>query len=215
MTQPRRGDLDLAPLIAALRPFHALVAARRIRPGDEAEFPNPEAVGTPLDVARRRGSGAARLAARQVLSDLGSDSAAPLTRLPSGAPRWPDGVVGSLAHDDEYALAAVAARGAVMGVGVDVEPPEPLPDDLTDFVLNPAERTETADDPVARRLVFAAKEAVYKAIHPLDGSALEYPDIAVELGAGVARLRDGRRLKLFTLQGTRLIAVALALAGPV
>jgi 4'-phosphopantetheinyl transferase EntD len=213
MTHTRCEDLDLAPLVAALRPFHGLVAARRIRPGDEAAFPDPEGTGIPLDIARRRGSGAARLAARRILSELGSDPAAPLRRLSSGAPGWPEGVIGSLAHDEAYALAAVARRGAILGLGVDVEPAEPLPADLVDFVLTPAERQETARDPVAGRLVFAAKEAVYKAIHPLDGSALEYPDIEIRLAEGAARLRDGRSLTLFTLAGKRLVALALVLSS--
>ncbi len=77
-------------------------------------------------------------------------------------------------------------------------------------MLNAIERRETKGDGVTQRLVFVAKEAVYKAIHPLDGTPLEYADIEITLGEGRATLRDGRRLQLVTLAGERLVAVALA-----
>ena len=102
-------------------------------------------------------------------------------------------------------------RGArvLAGLGVDVEPAEPLPADLVDLVLSVAEQRETKADGVRRRLVFAAKEAVYKAIHPLDGTPLEYSDIEVRLAEASAVLRDGRRLRLVTSAGVRLVAIAL------
>jgi 4'-phosphopantetheinyl transferase EntD len=200
---------DCAPLRAALGPIGVLVGARRIRPGDEAAFTDP-GLGRPTNLARRRASGAARIAARDLLRELGADAAAPLTRSPSGAPLWPAGITGSLAHDDDFAVAAVAWRGLLVGIGVDVEPAEPLPADLVDLVLNAAERREMKGDRVAQRLVFVAKEAVYKAIHPLDGTPLEYADIEARIGEGRATLRDGRRLQLVTLAGERLVAVALA-----
>ncbi len=209
MTLTRRDDLDLAPLAEALAPFGVQVAARLIRAGDEASYPDPEGAVVALDIARRRASGAARLAARRLLSELHGNAVAPLPRSASGAPVWPSGFIGSLAHDASYAVAAVARRGGLSGLGVDIEPAEPLPADLIAFVLSPAEREETAGDPVAQRLIFAAKEAVYKAIHPIDGSPLEYADIEIGLAAGKATLNDGRELQLFTLRGPRLIAVAL------
>ena len=213
MKEKRRSNLDLAPLAEALSPFGVLVAVRRIRAGDESGFLDLARAKTPMAIARRRASGAARLAARRLLPELNGDAAAPLPRSTSGAPAWPDSFVGSLAHDDSYGAAAIGRRGALVGIGIDIEPAEPLPADLVDFVLTPPERRETSADPVAQRLVFAAKEAVYKAIHPLDGSALEYADITIRLFDGAATLRDGRRLRLFTLRAARLVAVALVLDG--
>jgi 4'-phosphopantetheinyl transferase EntD len=204
----RRDDFDCGPLRAALEPFGVRLGARRIRPGDEAAFADPR--GATVHLARRRASGAARIVARGLLGDLGADAQTPLQRSPSGAPLWPEGILGSLAHDDAFALAAVARRGGLAGIGVDVEPAEPLPGDLIDLVLGAAERAETEGDGVMRRLVFAAKEAVYKAIHPLDGTPLEYADIEVRLAEGIATLGDGRRLRLFTFACERLVAVAIA-----
>ena len=207
-----RDDLDLAPLHALLEPYGVLVGARRIRTGDEAAFAFP-GPATAANLARRRASGAARVAARLLLSELGADPFAPLPRAPSGAPVWPEGIVGSLAHDETFAVAAAARGGRLAGLGIDVEPAEPLPEEVVGLVLSVAEQRETAADGRAQRLVFVAKEAVYKAIHPLDGAWLDFPDIEVRLAEGTATLRDGRRLKLFAFAGERLVAIALVF-GP-
>ncbi len=204
-----REGFDCAPLRAALAPLGVLVGARRIRAGDEAAFAD-RGLARPGNHARRRASGAARIVVRDLLRELGADPNAPLLRSPSGGPAWPEGVIGSLAHDDDFAVASLARRGLIIGLGVDVEPAEPLPADLVGLVLNAIERRETKGDGVTQRLVFVAKEAVYKAIHPLDGTPLEYADIEITLGEGRATLRDGRRLQLVTLAGERLVAVALA-----
>jgi 4'-phosphopantetheinyl transferase EntD len=199
-------DFDCAPLRAALEEFGVSIGARRIRPGDEAVFTDPGRAS----LAGRRASGAARIVARALLTRLGAGAPAPLTHSPTGAPIWPRGFVGSLAHDADFAVAVAARRGRLIGLGVDVEPAEPLPGDVVDLVLSAAERREAMDDGVKQRLVFVAKEAVYKALHPLDGAPREYEDIAIVLTEGRATSSDGRTLRLLTLAGERLVAVALA-----
>ncbi len=206
----RDEGLDLRRLRAALCAHGVRIGARRVSPGDEAAFDEPGGVETATSLARRRASGAARIVARRLIGELGADAAAPLRRSPSGAPFWPEGVVGSLAHDDEFAVAAVALRSDVARLGVDVEPAEPLPSDLVDRVLSAREKRLTASDRVTERLIFAAKEAVYKALNALDGSPLEYDDIEIRLAEATAVLRDGRSLRLMAQRGERLVAVAFA-----
>jgi len=184
------------------------LVARRIAAGDETAFPD---LGEPLE--RRRASGAARIAAREALAALGGPADAPLPRAPGRFAIWPEGFVGSLAHDEEIAVAVVARTRDVAALGVDVEPAEPLPEDVAEIVLLPSERRACAADPVLSRAIFAAKEAVYKAINPLDGSPLEYEDIEIDLGAGLARLRDGRTLGCVIERGPPLIAIAFQLPG--
>ena len=190
-------------LAARLAPLGVALVTRIITPGDEAAFPDPT---EPL--ARRCASGAARLAAREALASLGGPADAALPRSPGRFPIWPAGFVGSLAHDDTLAVAAVARAGDMTALGIDVEPAEPLPDDVAAIALFGPERGEA--DPGRARLIFAAKEAVYKAINPLDGSPLEYEDIAISLSLpSQARLRDGRTLRLDYARDTRWIVVAM------
>lgn len=209
-TAMRDGDLDLTSLSAALSAHGVRIGARRLSPGDEAAFADPGSVETASNLPRRRASGAARIVARRLLGELTGDASATLRRSPSGAPFWPEGVVGSLAHDDEFALAVVALRSDVARLGVDIEPAEPLPSDLVDRVLGAREKRLTENDPVKRRLIFSCKEAAYKALNALDGSPLEYDDIEIRLAEATAILPDGRSLRLMTQVGERLVAVAFA-----
>ena len=212
MQEAGGGGLELARLRAQLRPQGILIAAWRIKPGNEAAAPQSLA-DAPLE--RRRASGAARLAARQLLGEIGADARAELPRSASGAPQWPANIVGSLAHDELFAIAAAAWRGGALGlqgIGVDIEPAEALPADLYDYVLSGSERSDCAGDPIKARLIFACKEACYKAIYPLDGARLDYHDIAIDLAAQTARLRDGRSLRLWLKADERLIAVAAIFA---
>jgi 4'-phosphopantetheinyl transferase EntD len=147
------------------------------------------------------------MVARALLSH-GGWPAAPIPRSPTGAPAWPAGVTGSLAHDDEVAVAAVASCRDVAGLGVDVEPDLPLPDDLVERVATLLERRRYGADVLASRRLFVAKEAVFKATHPLDGVFLDFHDVEVDLAAGRAATRGGREVELWFAPAARLIAVA-------
>ncbi len=194
--------IDLAARLAARG---AILLARRIAEGDEHAFLD---LSEPL--GRRRASGAARIAARTALATLGGDDAAPLARSPGGYPLWPSGFVGSLAHDEALAVALVAPATRFAALGVDVEPCEPLPEDVAEIALLPVERRAAAADAPLGRAIFAAKEAVYKAVNPFDGTTLEYEDIEVDFAGRCARLRDGRTLQLDWARGSHwIVAVTL------
>ena len=100
------------------------------------------------------------------------------------------------------------AGGAARALGIDIEPATPLPDDLLGFALGAEERRMCASAPVRTRLVFAAKEAVYKAVQPLDGSKPEYGDIALAPDFASAGLADGRRLQLAWIEAPMIVAAA-------
>jgi len=204
-----RIERELAALAARANPGLS-AGCRAIRAGDGEALSAAEAA--PLEGAVgsvRNASGAARIVARRLLAGLGAPGPVELPRLASGAPSWPPGFVGSLAHDEAVAVAAVARSGAVRGVGIDVEPALPLPAELVDLVATPAERGDLAADLVGARLLFCAKEAVYKATNPLDGLFLEHRDVEVRLGSGTASTLTGHSLRLFLSRSPRLLALAI------
>ena len=121
-------------------------------------------------------------------------------------------MVGSLAHDSHVALAAVASSRDFLGVGIDVEPAELLPADLLDLVATPRERANLAADPYRGRLLFVAKEAVYKAVFPLDRTFLDHHDVEVDLAARRARVANGRDVELRFCLSPRLAALAFIVA---
>jgi 4'-phosphopantetheinyl transferase EntD len=156
---------------------------------------------------RRRASGAARIVARELLAQLGCSYMTALPKSASGAPIWPKGIVGSLAHDSRFAIAAVGRRHDVAALGIDIEPAESLPFDL-DLIATPRERLKIGSYRYIGRLLFTAKEAVYKAVHPLDNIFLEHRDVEIDFDARKATVRGGRVLDLRFCISTSLVTIA-------
>jgi 4'-phosphopantetheinyl transferase EntD len=145
---------------------------------------------------RRREFTTGRHLARQALAALGV-APVPLLPGPRGAPGWPDGTTGSITHCAGYRAAAAAPATAVASVGIDAEPDEPLPAGVLDAIALPAERTMVdrllAAGPAVcwDRLLFSAKESVYKAWFPLTHRWLDFAEAELELdpdGTYTARL---------------------------
>jgi 4'-phosphopantetheinyl transferase N-terminal domain len=96
-----------------------LIGHRFIMLGDErALLPEDRIASKHAKI--RRASGAARIVARELLARAGQKMCA-IPKLPSGAPIWPAKIVGSVAHDSDVAVAAIAARGSFATIGIDVE----------------------------------------------------------------------------------------------
>jgi 4'-phosphopantetheinyl transferase EntD len=201
-------DPSLQRDLDALAPPGLLIGHRLIAPGDEHALLDAEAasIASPL-VEVRRASAAARIVARALLGRLGYHEF-PVRRGASGEPLWPAGVTGSLAHDDRVALAAVGLQREVGAIGIDVEPVVELPPDMLELVATPSERRKLADDPLRGRLLFAAKEAVYKAAYPLDRVFLEFHDIEVDLAGRKAMTRSGHVMALRYRVSSRVLVLA-------
>jgi 4'-phosphopantetheinyl transferase EntD len=161
-------------------------------------FPSEsEALGRAVE-KRRREFTAGRACARLALERLG----VPVVAIPSGPhgePLWPAGIVGSITHCHGYRAAAAARSDAVAALGIDAEPNGPLPPgvleevvhgrerDLVDAGLAPVPDAPPVDLP---RLLFSAKEAIYKAWFPLAGRWLGFEDVEVSVDpAGGFRAR--------------------------
>ncbi|TJV00326.1 MAG: 4'-phosphopantetheinyl transferase superfamily protein [Mesorhizobium sp.] len=205
-------EISLARALAAIAPNGVRTGCRMIRGGDEAHLLPAEAQSIPArQPPMRRASGAARWIAHRLLADLGVNDLA-IPRSTSGAPVWPGEIVGSLAHDDEMAVAAVAQLGHIASLGIDVEPALPLPDELLAIVQTPADETGAAPPHLGGRILFSAKEAVYKAAYALDRQVLGYEDITVDLDAGRAVTKTGRSVRLAYRIAPRVVVLAFVVA---
>ena len=202
-------DVDMAATLARLAPAGVLIGHRRIAAGDEHALLRAEA--TPFArcaLKVRRQSGTARIVARRLLGALGAPVVA-LPRSASGAPVWPSGIVGSIAHDDEVAVATVARSGCLRSLGIDVEPAEPLPRGLVPIVATATERARYNTAVLESRILFCAKEAVFKALHPLCGLFLDFHDIEIDLDARSARVPHGHRAGISFAEAPRVVALAV------
>lgn len=201
-------DPSLQSAIGALCFPGVMVGHRLISPGDENALLPEETPAFASSVPKvRRASGAARIVARQLLKDLGQPECA-LPKGSGGAPTWPAGVVGSLAHDTRVAVAAVGRRDDVGAIGIDVEPAESLPPELLELVATPQERLRMDDDPYQGRLLFVAKEAVYKAVYPLDQRFLDHHDVQINFADRKAIVRNGRVVELRFCIAAHLLVLA-------
>jgi 4'-phosphopantetheinyl transferase EntD len=163
---------------------------------DVVLFPEEEqTLGRAVD-KRRREFVTARACARTALRQLGL----PPVAIPSGArgePRWPVGIIGSITHCAGYRACAAARTETLVTVGIDAEPNEPLPDGVLGEIARAEEREMLRDlaclEPSVRwdRLLFSAKEAVYKAWFPLAERWLGFEDasICIDLASAVFEAR--------------------------
>ncbi|MEU7495422.1 4'-phosphopantetheinyl transferase superfamily protein, partial [Streptomyces fradiae] len=183
-------DLLLPPEVSVAEAFH-----------DPPDLPllgtEPEEVSRAVE-KRRREFTTVRWCARRALAGLGVGPV-PIPRGERGAPVWPDRIVGSMTHCHGYRAAAVARDTDLRALGIDAEEHQPLPEGVLRLVASETERAHLAE--LARhqpdvhwdRLLFSAKESVYKAWFPLARRWLGHEDaelvFAVE-GTFAARLHQ-------------------------
>lgn len=219
-----------------LPPPVAVVDARGPLPG-EGLLPEEEALVARSVAKRRAEFTTVRTCARRALAELGLPPA-PLLSGDKREPLWPAGVVGSLTHCAGYGAAAVAWARDLATVGIDAEPHDPLPEGVLARVSLPVERDHLRQLPAGvhwDRMLFSAKESVYKAWYPLARCWLGFEDARLVFRPGPDPVRGsftaellvpglppvaGRPVPVLTGRyavggGLLVTAVALPAGGPV
>jgi len=151
-------------------------------------FPEEEALVLRAVEKRRREFAQGRACARRALAELGI-APAPLLAGEMREPLWSPGIVGSITHDRLLCAAVAARSGAFTGVGIDVEPDEPLEENVAARIWSPEEAAAARADGVvpfesAAKLVFSAKEAVYKCQFALTQTFIGFNAVSLRLGDG-------------------------------
>jgi phosphopantetheine--protein transferase-like protein len=165
-----------------LFPQPVFVAANAVSSVDVQALPS-ELVLQDAHEKRQREFAAGRLAARDAIAASGHEPVFPTVGR-CREPVWPDGLVGSIAHSDDVAVAVVALSGDLASIGIDVEGIAPLATQVASRILT---ATETAwlhrlDEDV--RLVallssFSFKESIYKCVFPLHRQFIDFVDVEV------------------------------------
>jgi 4'-phosphopantetheinyl transferase EntD len=122
-----------------------------------------------------------RMCARRALALLGIESG-PILSGAQREPLWPETVVGSITHCEGYRAAAVGRRDRSLAVGIDAELDSPLPAGLLESIAVEQESAWIARQPRPEawgRLLFSAKESVYKALFPVTRRWLDFADVQV------------------------------------
>ncbi|WP_371627346.1 4'-phosphopantetheinyl transferase superfamily protein [Streptomyces sp. NBC_01116] len=207
-------------MIERLLPADVSCAATRAETvADGTLFPEEEALIAKSVAKRRNDFATARACARRAMAGLGLPPVAVLHGH-RGRPLWPEGIVGSLTHCGGYRAAALARARDVLSLGIDAEPHAPLPTGVRELVTLPAER-ERIGPPAPEgtgeihwdRVLFSAKESVFKTWYPITGVELDF----IEADLTFHRVQDqggGERLQggPGTAEGT--FAARLLLTDP-
>jgi 4'-phosphopantetheinyl transferase EntD len=183
-------------VIEEILPAKLAVAERWDDPPEATLLAEEEPVVARAVDKRRREFTTVRHCARLAMAELGVPPA-PILPGERGAPTWPAGVVGSMTHCAGYRAAVVAHATDVLSVGIDAEPHGPLPEGVEPAITLPEERDHlrrlagTHPDVHWDRLLFCAKETVYKTWFPLARRWLGFEDarLAIDPASGTFTAR--------------------------
>ena len=172
------------PLFRPLLPASVLLAEMLPEHADpEALHPEERTQIVRAVPHRQREFAAGRLLARELLSTAGIPRH---VLLPDDdrVPRWPAGMAGSITHCRSLCAVGLVGRDMSAGLGLDVEPAKALNPDLLQMILREPEQARLPEfpellRPLAGILTFSAKEAVYKAIFPLQRVFLEFQEVEI------------------------------------
>ena len=147
--------------------------------GGSFDLPPPRDV-PPLD---RRGllTTAQQMGTRKCLTDLVARVGLPAVepvRLATGAREWPAGWTGSVSRRGTTVVAALAPADQLAAIGIDIE----RVDDRPIPPLRGLDATELpwrVSEIVGRTIVFSVKEAAFKALNPVFGRPLDFPDVVL------------------------------------
>jgi 4'-phosphopantetheinyl transferase EntD len=198
----------VSPLIESLFPAGVAAAELRVA-GDPGLLEPEEAAAVARAVAKRvREFAAGRLCARRALQRFGIARVV-LPVAHDRQPIWPPGFLGSITHTEGFCAAVAAARGAplgacpsndapaaatprygdhhsarLLGLGLDSEAAGAVEAHLWPSLCVASELDWIAQWPAEARkqaatLVFAAKEAFYKAQYPTTGEFMSFADLEV------------------------------------
>ncbi len=143
----------------------------------------PGAGGLPPRERRQTEFQAGRDLAAALLAEAGS-SITQVGVAPDRAPVWPDGYIGSISHSRVLVAVAVARRQDVRALGIDIEAlaTEREVEAIESVCMRPEERD--VDTGALTRaqfvtLLFSAKEAFYKCMHPLTRVEFDFTDVSI------------------------------------
>jgi 4'-phosphopantetheinyl transferase EntD len=183
-----------ARLLSRLLPGGVTVVEAFDDPPEAELYPEEASLVRNAVEKRRKEFTTVRHCARRAMRELGLRPG-PILPDRYGAPRWPATVVGSLTHCGGYRAAALAHQTELTMLGIDAEPHAPFPDEILEAIARPAEQAWIRSAPLGvhwDRLLFSAKESVYKAWYPHTGQRLRFEDaelsFAPAAGTFTARL---------------------------
>ncbi len=126
-----------------------------------------------------------RRCAHQALAKFKLESEPILRNTDTNEPCWPKDVLGSITHSGKYAAAAVGMVGDISGIGIDLECLSRVVDfNISRHVCVEKElewlKSLTPDQAnLGLRIIFSAKESIFKCLFPISKTYLYFKDATV------------------------------------
>lgn len=171
-----------------------------------------------VTAARAREFGAGRAAARAAMEALGHVPR-PVLQGEDRAPVWPPGLTGSITHSARDCLAVVTDSPDIAALGLDLEPSVPMEPALWPEICTPDEMLWLAGLGPSQRghfakLIFCAKEAVYKAQYQISRTMLGFQDVGLDMDLQAGRFSATIRHEVSGIPtGTRIGGRFVILSG--
>ncbi len=190
---------------------HFSIAGLSLVLGEVADFfaglsTSEQAIVPGNNPARQQQFASGRRVAKYALRQLGNPTEEILKL--DKRPKFPAGTVGNIAHSKSLAFAAAGKSEDFLGIGVDILPVNAVSSKVAKKALLDEERKVVSmrGDPNLNTAYFCAKEAVYKAVHPLTLESLTLPDAHVDFdeAAHTFKVRSTT-----TLRSTKLVETGL------
>jgi len=122
-----------------------------------------------------------RWCARQAMQLAGVAPVA-IDKGPNREPVWPEKVAGSISHTKQFAGAVIASTDDYTGIGLDMESAAPLEEKLFKAICLPEETALFGETPGQQaKLLFSAKEAIYKCLWPSVQRYIDFLEMQVHI----------------------------------
>jgi len=128
-----------------------------------------------------------RMCAHEALSRFGLESEPILRNPETREPCWPDSIWGSITHSVGFAAVAAGLKNEIKGIGIDMESLSRSVDFnirrqvCIDSELEWLESLPTKQANRALRIIFSAKESIFKCLYPATKTYLTFKDAEVTI----------------------------------
>jgi len=151
-------------------------------------LPEEQAIAESFGSQKRRAEFTlGRICAHGALSRFGLESEPILRNPETREPCWPESIFGSITHSAGFAAVAVGLKNEIQGVGIDLESLSRsvnfnikrqvcVDSELEWLESLPAEQANRA-----LRIIFSAKESIFKCLYPGTKTYLSFKDAAVTI----------------------------------
>ncbi len=165
-------------------PFNQKIAFSVVSAGDHSYQLHPEELKilTPKALESRKIQFfLGRAAVHNTLVSVLGPNDIPVLKGKRGEPIWPPGIVGAITHTGDTAMAAAGHKKHIDGIGIDLEQlKKKVSFNISKKVCTPAELewvSELREESDSRlKMIFSAKESIYKALYPLEKIELGFMD---------------------------------------